>query len=124
LQKNIKLVGEKSGVDLIKLYKSSQIFILPSIYEGQPLTLIEAWASKLPVIVTKSGDCQYLVKDGFNGYLIKNPNDKGEIAHIIEKAISTKNLNKLGQNGYNFVKSTFSWEKSAQQTLELYESLA
>jgi len=124
LNKTVKLLGIVSGLDLVRLYKSSHLFILPSIYEGQPLTLLEAWAAKLPVITTKTGDCQYLIKDGSNGYLINNPYNISEITNICKKALKNKNLTKLGQNGYNLVKENFSWEKSAQETLSLYENLA
>lgn len=130
LESSVELLGEIDGSSLVKLYKSSHLFILPSIYEGQPLTLLEAWASKLPVIVTKSGDCQFLVKNGVNGYLIDNPLDPDEIATLIKKALenkrsfsTNKNLEIMGLNGYNSLKENFSWEKSAQKTLKVYESL-
>lgn len=122
LQNHVKLLGQKTGLNLIKLYKSSHIFILPSIYEGQPLTLLEAWSAKLPVIVSNTGDCQYLVKDGKNGYLINNILDSIQIAKVIKKALIDKNTNKMGQNGYNLVKK-YSWEKSAQETFKVYETL-
>jgi len=122
LKKNIKMVGEVKGRDLISLYKSCHIFILPSIYEGQPLALFEAWASKLPVITTKVGDCQYLVKKDINGYLINDTNSKAEIAKVVRKALENKNLEKLGNSGYNLVKQSFSWDKSAQKTLEAYRN--
>ena len=123
LQGIVKFLGEKTGKDLIKLYKSSHAFILPSIYEGQPLTLLEAWASRLPVIVTKTGDCQYLVKNGQNGYLIENLYNVNKIAHSIIKALNSKNLGKLGQNGYNFVKQNISWGKSADQMFKIYKDV-
>lgn len=123
LSKNVKLTEEVTGAQLIKLYKSSHLFILPSIYEGQPLTILEAWAAKLPVIVTKTGDCQFLVKNGRNGYLIKDPTSPEEIAKTIEEALKNPNLARMGQNGYNLVRENFSWEKSAAETLKLYESL-
>lgn len=123
LKNKIFLKGQLTGNDLIKEYKSSSVFVLPSLFEGQPLALLEAWAAKLPVITTGVGDNKILVKDGINGYLIKDPLNVQEIALVIEKAIRSKNLSKMGQNGYNFVASEFSWDKSAQKTLEVYESL-
>jgi len=123
LEQNVKFLGHRMGKDLILLNKSSHLFILPSIYEGQPLTLLEAWASRLPVIVTKTGDCQYLVKNGQNGYLIENPYNVNKIAHSIIKALNSKNLGKLGQNGYNFVKQNISWGKSADQMFKIYKDV-
>lgn len=123
LTKHIGFLGEVTGADLIKLYKSSHIFVLPSIYEGQPLTLLEAWSAKLPVIVTKTGDCQFLVKNSRNGYLIEDPNSPKEISKAVEIALKSPNLAHMGQNGYNLVRGNFSWGKTAQETLRVYESL-
>lgn len=123
LQNIVTLVGEKSKEQLISYYQHSMAFILPSIYEGQPLTLLEAWASKLPVIVSKTGDNMYLVKDGENGYFIQNQNDPKSIAQTIKKALKNPNLKKLGQNGYNLVKDKYTWENSARETKKLYEKI-
>lgn len=123
LSKNIMLTGEVSGINLIKNYKSCHLFVLPSIYEGQPLALLEAWAAKIPVITTKTGDSQYLVKDGINGYLINNPLDPMEIAQTIKKILSSNKLKQMGISGYNFVRKNFSWKKSAELTLKVYEKV-
>lgn len=123
LSSNISFKGEVRRQELIRLYKSSHVFILPSIYEGQPLTLLEAWASKLPVLVSVTGDLPYLVKDGANGYLIQNPKDTKGIASQIKKTLDSKNLQKMGQNGYNLVKAQFTWDKSAQKTFNIYNNL-
>lgn len=123
LKKSIIIVGQKRSPDLIKLYKSSSIFILPSIYEGQPLTILEAWASKIPVIASKTGDIQFLVKEGYNGFFINDPNNIYEIANVITGAVNNKNLKQMGENGFNFVKNNFSWKKSATQTLEIYNQI-
>lgn len=123
LSKNVRITGEVRGKNLVKLYKSSHLFVLPSIYEGQPLALLEAWASRIPVITTKTGDSQYLVKNGVNGYLISNAFDFKEMAHGIEKTITDKKSNKMGENGYNFVKRNYSWDKSSALTLKVYEGI-
>jgi|SRR3989344_5380678 len=119
----IKLKGQVNQSQLKNLYSQSHIFILPSIYEGFPLTLLEAWSAKLPVITSKTGECQYLVKNGINGYLINNPDSPSDIAKVITKALENKDLEKLGLSGYNLIKSRFSWDQSAKQTLDIYESV-
>lgn len=119
LKSKIKLEGTKHGPELIKYFHSSSAFILPSIYEGQPLTLLEAWASSLPVIVSKTGDNRYLVKDGQNGYFITNQNDPKNIAQTIKKSLLDKNLSNIGKNGNLEVKNNLSWDLSTQKTLDL-----
>lgn len=122
LEKKIIIKGTLYGKDLIKVYKSSHIFILPSIYEGFPLSLLEAWSAKLPVIVSETGDCKYLVINKVNGFLIKNPN-KERIIFNIKNALKSKNLQVLGENGYKLTKANYTWEKSANRILEIYKSL-
>lgn len=123
LEKNVIFRGIITGLEKVRQLKNSHVFILPSVYEGQSLALLEAWAAKIPVIVTAVGDNHFLVEEGANGFFIKDPQNTEEIAGVIVKALAGKNLSKMGQNGYNFVTSRFSWDKSAQKTLEVYESL-
>lgn len=123
LQKSVVLAGVKTGADLVKLYRSSHLFVLPSVYEGLPLTLLEAWAAKTVPVVTKSGDCQYLVKEGINGFLIEDPLSVPLVAAALKKALKTKTRAKIAQNGYNLVKADFTWEKAAQKTLNVYQNL-
>ena len=122
LESKVKFLGQVINRDLIKLYKSSHIFILTSIYEGQPLTLFEAMAAKLPVICPETGDCSYLIKESKNGLLISDAQNPVQIAKTIEKALTSKNLSQMGENGYQFVKK-FTWDDAAQKTLQLYRQL-
>ena len=92
--------------DLINEYKSNHVFILPSITEGQPLTLLEAMACWLPVIVTDVGDNKYFVKNWKNWYILK-PWDWKELAKIIEKVLNTKfaELKEIGERNHEFIKN-------------------
>lgn len=112
--------GIYKRMDLVRAYKSSHLFVLPSLAEGQPLTLLEAWAAKLPVVVTAVGDNSLMVKEEENGYLVP-PADNQALAHAITKAYNNSNLDHLGEAGYNLVKSKYFWEKAAKATLEVYK---
>lgn len=122
LEEYIKFRGRIMGRKLIKEYKSSHLFILPSLYEGQPLTLLEGWVAKLPVVVTRVGENPAMVKEGINGYLIEPGNAKN-LAQAIIKAIKNQNLEKLGRNGYRLVKKEYSWREVAMQTLRVYKEV-
>lgn len=111
--------GMKYG-QLVREYKSSHVFVLPSLSEGQPLTLLEAWAAKLPVVATKVGDNPKMVKNGFNGFLAE-PKDAEELARLIIKVLRNKKRDLLGERGYQLVKKQYSWEKCGQKTLMVYE---
>lgn len=119
----IEYVGAVYGDEKIKKLKESHFFILPSLYEGQPLTLLEAWAANLPVLVTKVGANEEFVKKE-NGVLVK-PKDIDALAVQILKLAKMKkeNLSKQGKAGYNMVKKKHSWESVAKQTEEVYNEL-
>ncbi|PIS09367.1 hypothetical protein COT75_01675 [Candidatus Beckwithbacteria bacterium CG10_big_fil_rev_8_21_14_0_10_34_10] len=122
---HVRLIIITGGIkheDLIREYKASHVFVLPSLSEGQPLTLLEAWAAKLPVIVTRVGENPKMVQNGINGYLVK-PKDSSGLSKAILRVLKDKNRDILGQKGYNLVKEKYSWQKCAQKTHEIYKQL-
>ncbi len=102
--------GYLSGYKLIKEYKSSHLFILPSLYEGFPLTILEAWAAKLPVLVSNVGEIPFIVKEGYNGFLV-NPSDVNDLTEKLRLILDMDKtyLKKIGENGYNLVKNNYDW---------------
>ena len=114
-----KFRGKIYNADLIREYKSSNIFILPSLYEGQPLTLLEAWAARLPVIATDVGDNKYFVKNEINGYLVPAKNITA-LSKAILKSLNNVYIQTMGENGFDFVKNNHTWDIVAKQTYEIY----
>lgn len=122
-QARLKIIaGAVDYQDLIKEYKSSHVFVLPSLSEGQPLSLLEAWAAKLPVVVTRVGENPKMVKNGDNGYLVE-PGDSTSLAKAILKVLKDKKRGVMGKRGYQLVKRKYSWQKCAQKTYEVYQLL-
>lgn len=119
LENTIKFRGKIYGEELIKEYKSSHLFVLPSLYEGQPLTLLEAWAVKLPVIVTDVGGNRDFVVEGENGYLIP-AKDVEKLAQSILVAVNNAQLGEMGERGYQLVKEHYTWDKTAEKTYGVY----
>jgi len=118
----VSFLGQITGMQLIRQYKSADLFVLTSLAEGMPNTVLEAWAAKLPVVATRVGSLAYLVTPE-NGYLVKS-GDVNALADTIIKAVNNKKLQALGINGYKLVKSEFSINNYVQKYLNLYEDLA
>ena len=118
LEKSVEFVGIKTGFDLIKEYKSSHVFVLPSSSEGQSLTILEAQAASLPVVATKVGGIPEIVKDGETGLLVP-PEDPQGLADAILRVLTGKN--NFGKNGFENVKKLYTWHKIAQQTKNVYK---
>jgi glycosyltransferase involved in cell wall biosynthesis len=121
LEETIRFRGRIEGDGLIREYKSANLFVLPSLSEGQPLTLLEAWAAHLPVIVTDVGDNRSMVDEGRDGYVVA-PKDAQRLAGAILAAVENKNLAELGECGYEKVREKFTWEKAASAVFDAYQS--
>ncbi len=96
---------------------------MSSYAEGQPITLLEAWAAKLPVVVTRVGDNPQMVKHGVNGYLVEPGNPQSLAQELLKLLQSPLKAKRLGLNGYAMVKRSYSWDKVVEQTYSVYESL-
>lgn len=121
LGKTVKFFSKKNRKELRSFYQKADVFILPSYSEGLSLTLLEAMAAKLPVIVTNVGDNRNFVKQGYNGFIIP-PGDISALADAILKAARHQSLVELGKNGYNTVKS-FTWINTAKQIYKVYTNV-
>lgn len=116
--------GEKSGINLIKEYKSSNLFILPSLYEGFPLTILESWSSKLPVLVSNVGELPYIIQDEFNGWLFEKENIqdlKEKMVYILNKDIIE--LRNVGINGYFLTKEKYDWNFLIDYYYKIYMNI-
>lgn len=80
LDQRVILLGFRS--DIAVLLRRADIFALPSLDEGMPISLLEAMAARVPVIVTGVGDIPKLIADGKTG-LIVNRRDPGGLAAAI-----------------------------------------
>jgi glycosyltransferase involved in cell wall biosynthesis len=79
------------GEPLFDLYRSHDIFVLPSFSEGTPRTLVEARSFGCPVIATRVGGIPSSVEDGRDGLLLE-PNDPSRLAATIERVLDDEPL--------------------------------
>lgn len=115
--------GDLTGKALIRAYKRSHLFVLPSLAEGQPITLLEAWAAKLPIVATRVGENPSMVKHGMNGYLV-DPGNASQLADAILKILRARNKDiKMGEAGYQMVKQDYTWDKTAAATWQVYQQV-
>ena len=104
-----------------ELFKS-HCLVLPSLKEGHPLILFEAFAHKLPVIATKVGSIPKFVNQN-TGYLIK-PNSVTQLVKAMKQAYKNPNLAVLGQNGHRLVKNQFTWQKTINNYHQALKNLS
>ena len=108
ITENFKLVGNISGERKDLLFLKSSVYILPSYNENMPITILEAMSYGLPIISTYVGAIPEIIKDGYNGYLIKK-GDYIDLAKKIKILINKKDLRKkMGKNALITIKKRYS----------------
>ena len=113
--------GDRS--DIPELLRLLDIFVLPSLAEGISNTVLEAMATGLPVIATRTGGNPELVEDGRNGYLVPVA-DPAALADTLAKMITdTSATRHMGAEGRRFVDETFNWDRTVQQYLSIYDEV-
>ncbi len=117
LQDCVKFLGLKKNV--YKYLHDADIFILPSIYEGIPMTLIEAMGTGLPIIATRVGGVPDMLQNDESAILLEN--DVTQIANALLEMANNKNKRER-MGSMAFEKSQkFSSVTMAEQYLKLYK---
>jgi glycosyltransferase involved in cell wall biosynthesis len=80
VEDSVNLLGFRS--DVHELLRQADVFVLPSLDEGMPISLLEAVACRVPAIVTPVGDIPKLIDDGQTGVVV-NAGDPGALARAI-----------------------------------------
>ncbi|MDL1909446.1 glycosyltransferase family 4 protein [Chloroflexi bacterium CFX6] len=92
--------------ELSRIMAETDVFLLPSILEGQPLVIVEAMAYGCPIVSTNVGGVPELITDGVNGLLCP-PEDPGCLAEKIELLIGNAALReRLGRAARNFYENS------------------
>jgi len=96
------------------------IFLLPSIKEGLPYTLLEAGKAMLPVVTTITGGIPEIVRHEETGLLV-HPKDSEELAKALERIIlDRKYAKQLGQKLHSHIVQNFSYSKMLVETAKVY----
>jgi glycosyltransferase involved in cell wall biosynthesis len=108
-------------VDNVSEYmRVADVFVLPSLLEGMPNALLEAMATGLPAVATRTGGVVDVLEHGRNG-LLAVPGNAGELAESIRTLLATPGLReRLGQAAYEEVRSSFSLESCIGKYRDLY----
>jgi len=122
LKKNVIIKENVPNENMPEVYQKSDIFVLPSLNEGVPKTLLEAMACGIPVIISEFPHLEELIK---NAGLTFPKGDVHALADKIMRLIRDRELAKeLGNNGRNKIVEGHSWGNTVLKTTELYEEVA
>ena len=106
---NVKFLGVVPKKDLPKLINEHDIFIQSNRVDNMPVSLLEAWASGLPVVATNVGGIPYLIHDGIDGILVESEDYETMAKKCIELLNDPEKARSLSQNGCLRAQE-FTWE--------------
>jgi glycosyltransferase involved in cell wall biosynthesis len=118
LKEKVIFTGFVQDEDIVSMYSGASAFLLPSLYEGFGMPLLEAMACDVPVITSAVSAIPEVAGDAA---LYVDPHSSEDIAGGISRCLNDNALREgLIQKGREQVRSV-SWEKTAQRTLKVYE---
>lgn len=113
----------KERSELIKYYRASSVFLVPSLYENLPIRMLEAMACGVPVVASNICAISEAIDNGVNGILIP-PGSVNELANAVCSLLSDSNLRrKMGDNARKTTLEKFDWSVNAIRTAEVYQRI-
>ena len=119
LKRSVLFLGPQFGEDKASCYAGADAFVLPSLSEGLPMVILEAWAFGLPVLMTP----QCNLPEGFASGAALSVIPQVDDLHrgLVELVTLSDNDRRLmGERGLELVKSQFSWGRITAEMLAVY----
>lgn len=117
--------GVVAGEDKMEIIRRSDLFLLPSRFEGVPLALLETMAMGVVPIVSKVGGMGRIVDHGRNGYLV-NPGRPDKITSAVEAflGLSLQERREMGVRARNTIENDFDLARQSTRLDEVYKTVA
>ncbi|MEA2476864.1 MAG: hypothetical protein QOC87_1063 [Actinomycetota bacterium] len=113
----------RTGIDrleLVELYATSEVAVVPSLYEGFSLPAVEAMACAVPVVATTAGALPEVIGTERTGILVP-PADAGALATAIKSLLDDPELRRsIGERARQRVLDHFTWRNTAELTVAEY----
>jgi glycosyltransferase involved in cell wall biosynthesis len=121
LEGRVRLLGYYDRENAMSILKSSDIFVMPSRYEGTPIALLEAAALARPILASDTGGIPELVQHGDHAFLVP-PGDPSALAQgLLKLALDREYAGILGQNAQQRVHKQFNLESQLNATWQAYQ---
>lgn len=120
----VECLGSRPSQEVHRLLQSADVFVLPSLWEGMPVSVMEAMATGLPVVGTDVPGIRELVVDGDTGFLAPG-RDPAALAERIERLARDASLRfRMGEAGRRRVMTEFALDTMVRRYEEAYLRLA
>ncbi|MCZ8158504.1 MAG: glycosyltransferase family 4 protein [Rhizobiaceae bacterium] len=119
----LRFLGWKNASEVSELLSTSHVFVLPSRAENQPLSIIEAMASSLPVVATDVGAVASQVDHNATGFVVP-ADDASALATAMKRLLVDKELReRMGAAGRKKFEDRYEISKNVSRLVDLYRSI-
>lgn len=119
----VKTLGWVEGNEKKRYLELCDIFVLPSYFEGQPVSVLEAMSYGLCIVASQVGGIPQMIKDHEDGLLIQ-PKDKASLKRALKKVLGNeKECEKLGSAAREKVQREFMIDRCMEKVLDLYRKV-
>jgi glycosyltransferase involved in cell wall biosynthesis len=129
LEARARALGGAAGVaflgfrsDVPRLLDAMDVVVLPSLYEGMPLTAIEASAMARPVVATAVDGTVEVVRDGVTGYLVPPADPPALAAAVTRLFADPESAARMGRAGHGWARERFDIDRQVEATARVYRS--
>ena len=121
MKESVRFTGYIDGHDISAVYSGASVFAYPSLYEGFGLPILEAMSCGAPVITSNTSSMPEVAGDAAR---LVDPLDTEELADALETVLDNENL-RVEMKKKGLVRAaSFSWDRCARETLEVYGKVA
>jgi glycosyltransferase involved in cell wall biosynthesis len=117
----VKFLGFRD--DVPSLLQAMDVFVLPSLSEGLPLSVLEALSLKKPVVASDVGGIPEIIENGVTGYLVPPENPEALAEKITLLLQNPERAAVIGQAGRRRVEEDFSLPRMIREHQSLYEEI-
>ena len=119
LSSHVFFLGRLTDQELAVAYRNASIFVLPSLGEGQPTCIMEAWTYSCPVIATRIEGVEDYFSDA--ALLVPPANSEALADGLIRALNNPQFAQEIGRKGRQLIETKFAWPKIAGQMIQVYQ---
>jgi len=122
ISRNVRFLNKVPHEELPAIYRQCDVFVLPSLNEGMPMSLIEAMASGIGIICTDIPFLKVLIENEINGYIVPRKDYKAMAEAMKKYVLKGKGTVKAHGIVSRRKSEAYMWSSSAEKYVNLYRS--
>lgn len=123
ISKHVTFTGPLYGQEKVAALLEANVFVLPSLYETFPLSILEAYACALPVIASNVGAIPDLIEEDVTGWIFQKGDISGLTVALTKSLLEPSKTRENGIRAQEFVQKYYSIEKVTKMIIEIYKTV-